>query len=160
DAASGAIALPNNKIFVSAGSIANTNSEAELASLIGRQMGHAVLSHPNKIAQRGNITSTLTRLLPAIGGLVSPKVREFNNSTTGTLVSGLIGNLSNGLLKPNYTSQMVNDATKAGSKLVEAAGYGSGSLLNISTGSDRHAQVKAKVQQLLGTAQPWWSLGR
>ncbi|MBF2027157.1 MAG: tetratricopeptide repeat protein [Oscillatoriales cyanobacterium C42_A2020_001] len=160
DAGSGAIALPNNQIFVSAGSIANTNSEAELAALIARQMGHSVLSHPSKIARRGNITSTIARLLPTVGGLVSPKIRDFNNSTTGTLVSGLIGSLGNGLLKQNYTSQMVNDATKTGTKLLDAAGYGSGSLLNISMGSDRHAQMKVRVQQLLGTAQPWWSLGR
>ncbi len=160
DRDSGAIALPNSKIFISAGSIANTNSEAELASLIARQIGHAVLSHPNKLAQRGTITNTLTRLLPAMGSLVSPKVRDFNNSPTGTLVSGLISNLSNRLLKPNYTSQMVNDATKTGSQLLETAGYRSGSLLNISLGSDRHTQMKIKVQQLLGTSQPWWSLGR
>lgn len=160
DAGSGAIALPNNQIFVSAGSIANTNSEAELAALIARQMGHSVLSHPSRLARRGNITSTVARLLPTVGGLVSPKIRDFNNSTTGTLVSGLIGSLGNGLLKQNYTSQMVNDATKTSTKLLDAAGYGSGSLLSISTGSDRHAQMKARVQQLLGTSQPWWSLGR
>lgn len=160
DRDSGAIALPNRKIFVSAGAIANTNSEAELASLIARQMGHAALSHPDQIARRTNLTSTLTRLLPTVGGLVSPRVRDFNNSAVGSLVSGLMGNVTNGLLKPNYTSQMVNQANTAATQMLNGAGYSQSSLVSFN-GSDRHPQMKAKVQQLLGTAsQPWWSLGR
>lgn len=160
DRDSGAIALPGGKVFVSAGAIANTNSETELATLIARQMGHATLAHPDRLAKRGNITSTITRLLPAVGGLINPRVNSFNNSTMGTLVSGLMGNLANGLLKPNYTTQMVKDADRAGAKLLETAGYGQTNLISISTGDDRHSQVRAKVQQLLGTGQSWWSSGR
>ncbi|MDX2244457.1 MAG: tetratricopeptide repeat protein [Leptolyngbyaceae cyanobacterium bins.302] len=160
DRDSGAIALPDGKIFVSAGSIANTNSEAELAALIARQMSHSILSHPEQVTRRGNLTSTITRLLPTVGGLVSPRIRDFNNSTVGTLVSGLMGNLSNNLLKPSYTSRMVNDANSKASQLLAAAGYGQGSLVSISTGSDRHALMKVKVQQLLGTSTSWWGLGQ
>lgn len=157
DRDSGAIALPDGKIFVSAGSITNTKSEAELASLIARQMGHSLLSHPDQIARRTNLTSTLTRLLPTIGGLVNPRVREFNNSTTGTLVSGLMGSLANGLIRPNYSSQMVNQANATATKLLETAGYGQGTLVSLSL-SDRHAQMQTRTQQLLGVAsQPWWS---
>ena len=160
DRDTGAIALPDGKIFVSAGSIANTNSEAELATLIARQMGHSLLSHPDQVSRRSNLTGTLTRLLPVVGGLVSPRVREFNNSTMGTLVSGLMGNLSNNLLRPSYTSRMVNEANSTATKLLQAAGYGQGSLTNISSGGDRHAQMRTRVQQLLGSSTPWWSLGR
>lgn len=156
DRDAGAIALPDGKIFVSAGSIANTNSEAELATLIARQMGHSILSHPDQIARRTNLTGTLTQLLPAIGGLVNPRVREFNNSTTGTLVSGLMGNLTNSLLRPNYTAQMVRQANATATKLLESAGYSQGTL--VSLGSDRHAQMRTKTQQLLGVASSsWWS---
>jgi len=161
DRDSGAVALPDGKIFVSAGSIMNTSSEAELATLIARQMGHSILSHPDQIARRTNLTSTLTRLLPTIGGLVNPRVREFNNSTTGTLVSGLMGSLANGLLRPNYSSQMVNQANSTATKLLETAGYGQGTLVSLNSNSDRHAQIKTRTQQLLGVAsQPWWSFGR
>jgi len=160
DRDTGAIALPDGKIFVSAGSIANTNSEAELATLIARQMGHSLLSHPDQVSRRSNLTGTLTRLLPVVGGLVSPRVREFNNSTMGTLVSGLMGNLSNNLLRPSYTSRMVNEANSTATKLLQAAGYSQGSLTNISSGGDRHTRMRMRVQQLLGTSTPWWSLGR
>jgi predicted Zn-dependent protease len=157
DRDTGAIALPDGKIFVSAGSILNTNSEAELASLIARQMGHSLLSHPDQIARRTNMTTTLTRLLPAIGGLVNPRVREFNNSTTGTLVSGLMGSLANGLFRPNYNAQMVNQANTTATKLLETAGYSQGTLVSLGN-SDRHAQMKTRTQQLLGVAsQPWWA---
>lgn len=157
DRDTGAIALPEGKIFISAGSIANTPSEAELAALIARQMGHSILAHPDQIARRTNLTSTLTRLLPAIGSLVNPRVREFNNSTTGTMVSGLVGSLANGLLRPNYTSQMVTQANATATQLLETAGYRQDTL--VSTGlSDRHAQMRTRTQQLLGVAsQPWWS---
>ena len=161
DRDTGAIAMPNGKIFVSAGSILNTNSEAELAALIARQMGHSLLSHPDQVARRGNVTSNLMRLLPTVGGLVNPRVREFNNSLTGTLVTGLMGSLSNGLLKPSYTSRMTNDANARAQKMLETAGYAQGTFTNVSTGGDRHAQMKNKVQMLLGNpASAWWSSGR
>ena len=160
DKDAGAIALPDGRIFVSAGAIANTNSEAALANILAQQVGHSVLSHPDRLVTRGNVTSTLARILPVVGGLVSPKLSS--NSLTGSLVSGLMGNLVNGLVKQNYSSRMIRDAEQLGTKLLDKAGYAQGSLINISTTSDRHVQIKAKTQQILGIASstPWWSLGR
>ncbi|HEY9653770.1 MAG TPA: M48 family metalloprotease, partial [Coleofasciculaceae cyanobacterium] len=40
-----AFALPGGKVFVNAGAILKTNSEAELAGLLAHELSHAVLSH-------------------------------------------------------------------------------------------------------------------
>jgi len=40
-----AFALPGGKVFVNAGAITHTKSEAELAGLLAHELSHAVLSH-------------------------------------------------------------------------------------------------------------------
>ncbi|MEX0272092.1 M48 family metalloprotease [Leptolyngbyaceae cyanobacterium UHCC 1019] len=160
DRDAGALALPGGKVFISAGAIANANSEASLANILARQIGHASLSHPMKLVNRTNSTNTITRLLPTLGSLVAPKL-GFNNGLVGNVVSGLLSNVISKAVQPNYTAQMNRQAQEVGARLVTTAGYTQGSLINVSSG-DRYAQVRAKAQQLIGSnsGSSWWSLGR
>ncbi len=160
DRDAGALALPGGKVFISAGAIANADSEASLANVLARQIGHASLSHPMKLVNRTNSTNTLTRLLPTLGNLVAPKL-GFNNGLVGNVVSGLLSNVISKAVQPNYTSQMNRQAQEVGTRLLTTAGYSQGSLINVSS-STRYAQVRAKAQQLIGSnsSQSWWSSGR
>ncbi|MGJ3251899.1 MAG: M48 family metalloprotease [Elainellaceae cyanobacterium] len=54
-----AFALPGGKVFVNSGSILATNSEAELAGLLGHEVAHAVLSHGYQQMARSNLLSTI-----------------------------------------------------------------------------------------------------
>jgi len=160
DRDAGALALPGGKVFISAGAIANADSEASLANVLARQIGHASLSHPMKLVNRTNSTNTLTRLLPTLGNLVAPKL-GFNNGLVGNVVSGLLSNVISKAVQPNYTSQMNRQAQEVGTRLLTTAGYSQASLINVSS-STRYAQVRAKAQQLIGSnsSQSWWSSGR
>ncbi|WP_432808524.1 M48 family metalloprotease [Pantanalinema sp. GBBB05] len=151
-----ASALPGGKIFINARAIANANSEAALANVIARQLGHSVLSHPMQLVNKGNLTSTIAQLLPQVGGLVSPKIGNVTNGVMGSVINNVVGNVVSGLLKPNYTSQMTTQADQVGARILASAGYNNSSTLS----SDRFAQVKSRVQQLLNLgSRPWWSLG-
>jgi predicted Zn-dependent protease len=59
-----AFALPGGKVFVNAGAITRTNSEAELAGLLAHELSHAVLSHGFQLVTQGNLTSSVTGFIP------------------------------------------------------------------------------------------------
>jgi predicted Zn-dependent protease len=160
DRDTGALALPGGKVFISAGAIANADSEASLANILARQIGHAALSHPMKLVNRTNSTNTLTRLLPTLGNLVTPKL-GLSNGLVSNVVTGLLSNVINKAVQPNYTAQMNRQAGEVGTRLLTTAGYTQGNLINVSSNT-RYTQVRAKVQQLIGSNsnQSWWSSGR
>ncbi|HEY9617657.1 MAG TPA: hypothetical protein V6C64_12480, partial [Microcoleaceae cyanobacterium] len=104
---------------------------------------------------KGNLTNTIAQLLPQVGGLVSPKIGNVTNGVMGGVINNVVGNVVSGLLKPNYTSQMSTQAEQVGARILASAGYN-----NSTISSDRFAQVKNRVQQLLNLgSRPWWSLG-
>ncbi|NEP62022.1 MAG: M48 family metalloprotease [Symploca sp. SIO2G7] len=93
-----AFALPGGKIFVNAGAILDTDSEAELAGLLGHEISHAVLSHGFQLVTQGNLTASLTQYLP-LPGLV-----------TNAIVSG-------------YSRQMERQADIVGTQVLASSGY-------------------------------------
>ena len=93
-----AFALPGGKIFVNAGAVLDTDSEAELAGLLGHEISHAVLSHGFQLVTRGNLTASLTQYLP-LPGLV-----------TNAIVSG-------------YSRQMERQADIVGTQILASGGY-------------------------------------
>jgi predicted Zn-dependent protease len=65
-----AFALPGGKIFINAGAILETDSEAELAGLLAHELAHTVLSHGFQQATRNNLISGVARFVP-FGNIVS-----------------------------------------------------------------------------------------
>lgn len=101
-----AFALPGGKIFINAGAIAKTNSEAELAGLLGHELSHVVLSHGFQLVTQGNLVGNLTQYLP-LGG------------TIGQLFS------------LNYSRDMERQADILGTRLIVASGYAADGLYNL-----------------------------
>ncbi|MEA5466861.1 M48 family metallopeptidase [Leptothoe sp. PORK10 BA2] len=93
-----AFALPGGKIFVNAGAVLDTDSEAELAGLLGHELSHSVLSHGFQLVTKGNLTASLTQYLP-LPGIV-----------TNAIVSG-------------YSRQMERQADIVGTQILASSGY-------------------------------------
>ncbi len=102
-----AFALPGGKVFVNAGAIAKTNSEAELAGLLAHELSHAILSHGFQLMTKGNLTFNLAQFIPRVGGLV--------------------GNL----LTLNYSRDMERQADVLGTRLLASSGYAADGLYNL-----------------------------
>lgn len=101
-----AFALPGGKVFVNAGAILDTHSEAELAGLIAHELSHSVLSHGFQIATQGNLSSSLAQYLP-YGGLI------------------------NNVFLSGYSRQMERQADIVGTQILAAAGYAADGLHNV-----------------------------
>jgi len=107
-----AFALPGGKIFINAGAIAKSNSEAELAGLIGHELAHVVLSHGFQLVTQGNLISNVTQYLP---------------------LGGTIGQL----FAFSYSREMERQADTLGTRLIVASGYAADGLRNLMVTLDK-----------------------
>lgn len=101
-----AFALPGGKVFVNAGAIAKTNSEAELAGLMAHELSHAVLSHGFQLVAEGNLNANITQYIP-YGGVLAD------------------------LVTLNYSRDMERQADTLGTRLLASTGYAADGLRNL-----------------------------
>ena len=101
-----AFALPGGKIFVNAGAILDTSSEAELAGLLSHELAHSVLSHGFQLATQGNLTSSVAQYLP-YGGLI------------------------NNVFMSGYSRKMERQADIVGTQILASSGYAADGVYNV-----------------------------
>ncbi|MGG6237144.1 M48 family metalloprotease [Nodosilinea sp. AN01ver1] len=104
-----AFALPGGKIFINAGAITKSHSEAELAGLLAHEISHAVLSHGFQMVTRGNLTSSLASFIPI------PEV----------------ANIAAGLIVSSYSRDMERQSDILGTKLLANNRYAADGLHNL-----------------------------
>ena len=118
-----AFALPGGKIFVNAGAILDTSSEAELAGLLAHELSHSVLSHGFQIATRGNLTSSVAQYLP-YGGII------------------------NNVFLSGYSRQMERQADIVGTQILAASGYAADGVYNVMVTLNDQATADANGRQV------------
>lgn len=101
-----AFALPGGKVFVNAGAIYHTESEAELAGLLTHELAHAILSHGFQMVTHANLVESMVRFVP---------------------FGGTIGNL----LALDYSRDMERQADLLGTRMLAAADYAADGLRNL-----------------------------
>ncbi|HEY9607906.1 M48 family metalloprotease [Allocoleopsis sp.] len=101
-----AFALPGGKVFVNAGAILKTRSEAELAGLLAHELSHAVLSHGFQLATQGNLIANVTQYIP-LGGTAAD------------------------LIVLNYSRDMERQADALGTRILASSGYAADGLHNL-----------------------------
>ena len=104
-----AFALPGGKIFINAGAIVKTNSEAELAGLLAHELAHAVLSHGFQLATSGNLTASLAQYIP---------IPQLANLAAGAAITG-------------YSRQMERQADVMGTQILASGDYAADGLHNL-----------------------------
>ena len=102
-----AFALPGGKIFVNAGAIIETESEAELAGLLAHELSHAVLSHGFQLVTQGNLTANIAQFIPYVGGTAA------------------------NLLVLNYSREMEQQADTFGTRILVASDYAADGVRNL-----------------------------
>jgi beta-barrel assembly-enhancing protease len=112
-----AFALPGGKVFVNAGAIMQTDSEAELAGLLAHEVSHSALSHGFQLTTKGNLTANLVSYLP------------------------YVGNTASSLIVLNYSREMEKQADLFGTRILVNAGYAADGVRNLM------AKLKESQQQ-------------
>lgn len=161
-----AFALPGGKVFVNAGAIAQTKSEAELAGLIAHELSHAVLSHSFQLIAQGNLIANVTQYVPYGGTVASLFTLDYSRDmerqadTLGTRLIASSGYAADGVRNlmvtldqqeknspPAWLSShpATDDRIRYLENLIERNGYNRYAYEGVA----RHAQIKAKVEKLL-----------
>lgn len=102
-----AFALPGGKIFVNAGAIMKTDSEAELAGLLAHEVSHAALSHGFQLVTQGNFTANIVSYIP------------------------YVGNAATSLIVMNYSRGMEKQADIFGTRILVNSGYAADGVRNL-----------------------------
>lgn len=107
DDALNAFALPGGKIFVNAGAIMETDSEAELAGLLAHEVSHSALSHGFQLMTKGNFTANVISYIPYVGSTAS------------------------NLIVLNYSREMEKQADIFGTRILVNSGYAADGVRNL-----------------------------
>src|SRR5262249_19076431 len=109
-----AFALPGGPVYVSRGLLALTNSEDELAGVIGHEIGHVAARHAVQRVTAAAPLSVVTGLGALATGIVSPAL--------GGVVGGL-GGMAGALVLAPYSREQESEADRVGQDMIAAAGW-------------------------------------
>jgi predicted Zn-dependent protease len=109
-----AFALPGGYIYVSRGLLALTNTEGELAGVVGHEIGHVAGKHAVQRISKQAPLAVVFGLASGITGLVS--------STVGDLIGG-IGNLAQSAIFSPYSRSQETEADEVGQQIAAEAGW-------------------------------------
>lgn len=103
-----AFALPGGYIYITRGILAYLNTEAELAAVLGHEIGHVTARHAARRHSRG-----------MLGGVLSTAA----SVATGTRAAGDLTNLVGGALISGYGRSLELEADGLGAEYLARAGY-------------------------------------
>lgn len=107
-----AFAIPGGYVYVTRGLLALMNDEAELASVLGHEVGHVAARHAAKRQQTATITQVLAGLVGAVAG----------NSGLGGLVGRGAG-VGADLITKGFSRSQEYQADDLGVRYLASAGY-------------------------------------
>ncbi|MDG2305374.1 MAG: M48 family metalloprotease [Candidatus Binatia bacterium] len=117
-----AFAIPGGFVYISVGLLALTNSEAELAGILGHEVGHVAARHGTSQASAQAPLRIITGIGAAATGIVS--------SSLGDFVSGVGSATTDALFAP-YGRDQEREADELGQRFMGGAGYNPAALSTV-----------------------------
>jgi predicted Zn-dependent protease len=114
-----AFALPAGHVYVSRGLLVLLDSEAELAGILGHEIGHIAARHAVQRMSRAAPIGILTGVGAAVTGVVSPLM--------GNIIGGM-GEMAGQLVLAPYSRDQEREADRVGAELLARAGWEPGGL--------------------------------
>jgi len=137
-----AFALPGGYVYVTRGLLAQASSEAELAAVLGHEIGHITARHSAERYSQGVVTSLGAAVLSA--ALDSP---------TATQAVGIGGDL---FLK-SYSRGQENQADELGIRYLSRTGYDPRGMTEFLTALDANTALEGKLNGQSGQGPSWFS---
>lgn len=123
DASVNAMALPGGYNYVTRGLLAYMNSEAELASVMGHEIGHVTARHTVSILSRQQVAG----LGMVLGMILRPELRNYGN----------LAEVGMGLLFLKYSRDHEREADSLGLRYITRAGYDARPMADVFTTLER-----------------------
>jgi len=110
-----AYAFPGGSIACTRGILTSLNSEAELAALLGHEIGHVNARHTAEQLSKGQLSNVLVGGLSVIAGVASPGLGQ---------VAAALGSVGVGAFLAKYSRDNERQADALGTEYLVKAGYG------------------------------------
>jgi predicted Zn-dependent protease len=149
-----AFAIPGGYVYITRQLVALSNSEAEMAGVLGHEVGHTAARHSKKRQQQ----STLANIL-GVGGSILGAVLGDNSGLLGAIGGGLkqySGTLAQ-LFSLSYSRSQEEEADDLGIRYLSRAGYDPTALSSMLTSLALQTSVDARVSGLGDNRVPEWA---
>lgn len=109
-----AYAFPGGSIACTRGILLSLDDEAELAALLGHELGHVNARHTAQQMSKGKVTSTIVGGFSVVAGVVAGGLGQ---------VAGALGSIGAGALLAHYSRDNEREADALGMEYMVKAGY-------------------------------------
>lgn len=141
-----AYAFPGGTIGVTRGILLELESEAELASLLGHELGHVNARHTAERLSRGQITQMLVTGLSILAAARSPALGD---------VASSLGMLGAGVLLAAYSRDDEREADALGMDYAVNTGYNPDGFVRLMAMLQGLSQKKPAATEILFSTHPW-----
>ncbi len=143
-----AYAFPGGSIAVTRGILLELDNEAELASLLGHELGHVNARHSAQQMSKGTLTSLV------VGGLA---MAAGSKSDSYGKIAQQLGMLGQGMLLSYYSRDNEREADSLGNLYMVKAGYSSRGFVGLMDMLNSLHKGKASAAQILFSTHPMGS---
>jgi len=126
-----AFALPGGYVYITRGLMALANDEAELAGVLGHELGHVVARHAAQRYSRGLVVGGIAGLLGAVTG----------SEAVGNVVAG-VGSLA--FLQP-FSREQELEADRLGVRYIARAGYDPAAMTSFLEKMRENSRLEARI---------------
>ncbi|MGD2098192.1 MAG: M48 family metalloprotease [Desulfobacterales bacterium] len=140
-----AYAFPGGTIAATRGIMLSLDNEAELASLLGHELGHVNARHSAEQMSKGMLTQAVVGGVSVLAGTQSAVLGE---------LAGQLGQISAGALLASYSRDNEREADALGIKYMVGAGYGSEGFVGLMEMLNSMSKHKSTSVDLLFATHP------
>ncbi|MGD9042104.1 MAG: M48 family metalloprotease [Desulfobacterales bacterium] len=140
-----AYAFPGGSIAATRGIMLSLDNEAELAALLGHELGHVNARHSAEQMSKGQLTQAI------VGGIST--VAGTQNAALGDL-AGQLGQIAGGALLASYSRDNEREADALGMEYMVGAGYGSEGFVGLMDMLNSLSKHKSGSVELLFATHP------
>jgi len=140
-----AYAFPGGSIACTRGILLSLDNEAELAALLGHELGHVNARHTAQQMSKGKVTNTLVGGFSVVAGAVAGGVGQ---------LAGALGSIGAGALLASYSRENEREADALGMDYMVKAGYGPKGMVGLMEMLQGLSKSKPSTIELMFSTHP------
>jgi predicted Zn-dependent protease len=140
-----AYAFPGGSIACTRGILLSLDDEAELAALLGHELGHVNARHTAQQMSKGKVTNTIVGGFSVVAGAVAGGLGQ---------LAGAVGSIGAGALLASYSRDNEREADALGMEYMVKAGYGPKGMVDLMEMLQSLSKSKPSTIELMFATHP------